>query len=527
MNPATLQAVFLIAIALFCVMRRNARSKETFVWIYCVFLFSGFPALIYQIVWERALFAIYGVNVESVTVVVTGFMLGLGLGSLAGGYLSKLRNAPLLALFACAEMITAVYGGFSLRLFHLAAGYSAGSSLAVTSLISFALLLLPTMLMGSTLPLLVEFAVRRSGNVGRSLGELYFVNTIGSAAACFLAAGVTMRLLGQSGSIALAATMNAAVGLTVLAMYLRHHRGLDSRSARPASRRRRSASPARVKFSARCAAGWKRGIHRTGIRDCLVPALFVLVGLQCASLRDALGCLSCRSRGRRLGGARRDQSHKSQSKQRRLSPTGRVLHAGREPYRFCSRSRDSVCGRISRRPVCDAAGCDCGGIVGRRISPDLSRRDSGRPKSGRKPQPAVFQQHRWLRAWKLSGRLRVDELVGRTNNLGHPGDPRSRTGNRIAGRLEAYFAAVGGRPQRMRRDRRRGDSFRATAVQRSVREHAYRFLASPDLSPSGRKSQRGAGGIAEWDGIRRGRLRWRVQRQPGQRPAMGWYAHTR
>ncbi len=234
MNPATLQAVFLIAIALFCVMRRNARSKETFVWIYCVFLFSGFPALIYQIVWERALFAIYGVNVESVTVVVTGFMLGLGLGSLAGGYLSKLRNAPLLALFACAEMITAVYGGFSLRLFHLAAGYSAGSSLAVTSLISFALLLLPTMLMGSTLPLLVEFAVRRSGNVGRSLGELYFVNTIGSAAACFLAAGVTMRLLGQSGSIALAATMNAAVGLTVLAMYLRHHR--DSIPEAPARR---------------------------------------------------------------------------------------------------------------------------------------------------------------------------------------------------------------------------------------------------------------------------------------------------
>ena len=168
------------------------------------------------------MFAIYGVNVQSVTVVVTGFMLGLGFGSLLGGYLSRLRNVPLLAVFALAELTTAVYGGFSLRLFHVAATYSAGSSLAIASIISFALLLLPTMLMGSTLPLLVEYAVRRSSNVGGSLGLLYFVNTIGSAAACFLAAGVTMRLLGQSGSVELAATMNAAVGVTVLAMSYRH-----------------------------------------------------------------------------------------------------------------------------------------------------------------------------------------------------------------------------------------------------------------------------------------------------------------
>src|SRR5213078_1517436 len=48
------------------------------------FFFSGFPALLYQIVWQRALFTIYGVNIESVTVIVTVFMLGLGLGSLGG-----------------------------------------------------------------------------------------------------------------------------------------------------------------------------------------------------------------------------------------------------------------------------------------------------------------------------------------------------------------------------------------------------------------------------------------------------------
>jgi len=58
--------------------------------ILCVlFFFSGAPALIYQLTWQRALFLIFGVNIESVTIVVTAFMLGLGIGSLAGGWLSK------------------------------------------------------------------------------------------------------------------------------------------------------------------------------------------------------------------------------------------------------------------------------------------------------------------------------------------------------------------------------------------------------------------------------------------------------
>src|ERR1700746_976735 len=50
-----------------------------------LFFCSGMPALIYQVVWQRVLFSIYGVNAESVAVIVSAFMLGLGLGSLLGG----------------------------------------------------------------------------------------------------------------------------------------------------------------------------------------------------------------------------------------------------------------------------------------------------------------------------------------------------------------------------------------------------------------------------------------------------------
>src|SRR5215831_7342447 len=75
--------------------------------VLCVlFFFSGFPALIYQLTWQRALFRIFGVNVESVTIVVTAYMLGLGLGGLIGGLISKGRRIPLLPLLALIELAT-------------------------------------------------------------------------------------------------------------------------------------------------------------------------------------------------------------------------------------------------------------------------------------------------------------------------------------------------------------------------------------------------------------------------------------
>src|SRR5436305_7635373 len=86
--------------------------------ILCVlFFFSGFPALIYQLTWQRALFRIFGVNIESVTIVVTAFMLGLGFGSLAGGYLSKRPGLALLPLLAAIELATGAFGLMSLAIF--------------------------------------------------------------------------------------------------------------------------------------------------------------------------------------------------------------------------------------------------------------------------------------------------------------------------------------------------------------------------------------------------------------------------
>jgi spermidine synthase len=199
-------------------------ASERSVWqaqqtrLLCVlFFFSGFPALIYQLTWQRALFLIFGVNIESVTVVVTAFMLGLGFGSLAGGWLSKRRAIPLLPLLAGIEFLTGAFGLVSLKLFDKVGEFTLGLSLPATAVSALALVIVPTLLMGATLPVLVSHLARRSGNIGSAVGLLYYVNTLGAGAACLASAVLLFPFLGMSKSIYVAVAMNAAVAVGALA----------------------------------------------------------------------------------------------------------------------------------------------------------------------------------------------------------------------------------------------------------------------------------------------------------------------
>ena len=195
-------------------------------WIYAVFLLSGFAALLYQIVWQRALYAIYGINIESVTMVVTAFMLGLGLGSIAGGIVSKDPKRPVLLMFALVELGIGLFGAVSLAIFHAVGEATLGMSPFGTFVVTFLLVLVPTLLMGSTLPLLVAHLVRSSGNVGKSVGTLYFVNTLGSAFASAASVLFILGHAGQIGSVRIAALLNLTVSLLA---YVAHRR-----SQRPA-----------------------------------------------------------------------------------------------------------------------------------------------------------------------------------------------------------------------------------------------------------------------------------------------------
>ena len=192
--------------------------------LYVVFCLSGLAAILYQLIWQRALFALLGIDSVSVSLIVAAFLLGLGLGALAGGALSKkLHRLPL--LFAGLELGIGAFGLVSLPFFRWMAGWSIGAEGLTVGLVAFAAVIIPTLLMGATLPVLVAHTVRASGNVGRSVGALYFVNTIGSAAGCALAGGFLFGALGMSGSVYVAAALNALVAIVVLAMNAAARRG--------------------------------------------------------------------------------------------------------------------------------------------------------------------------------------------------------------------------------------------------------------------------------------------------------------
>ena len=202
---------------------RAETPLPTWTKILCALFFcSGFPALIYQLTWQRELFRIFGVNSESVTIVVTAFMLGLGLGSLAGGWLSKRQGIRLLPLLAAIEIATAVFGIVSLSVFEKIGAVIVNWPLAAMAAVNLLLVIVPTLLMGATLPILVSRLVRRSGQVGGAVGLLYYVNTLGAAAACLICSTVLFPFFGMHSAIYTAAGINVAVAVGALAMHAIH-----------------------------------------------------------------------------------------------------------------------------------------------------------------------------------------------------------------------------------------------------------------------------------------------------------------
>lgn len=212
------------------ILEDDSRPEPLPAWIPLVFFVSGFAALLYQVVWQRALYAIFGVNIESVTIVVTAFLVGLGVGSLVGGAVSKRPDARTILLFGLVELCIAAFGISSLQIFRWTGAATLYLSSFARAAATFAVVLIPTVLMGATLPLLVAHMVRISKNVGESVSLLYFVNTAGSALAAYAAVLLLLRTLGESRTVALAAAMNATVGAVTLGYYL-----LSSRRAGYAS----------------------------------------------------------------------------------------------------------------------------------------------------------------------------------------------------------------------------------------------------------------------------------------------------
>ncbi len=180
-----------------------------------LFFISGFAALIYQVVWQRVLFSTFGTNIESVTVIVSVFMFGLGLGSLIGGQVQKYFPNRLLECFVAIEIAIGIFGIFSIPLIYKVGEMVPHDSLPTLVLATFSLLAFPTMLMGSTLPFLVAYLQRQTNNLGVIVGKLYAYNTLGSSLASFITVMLLFTVMGRQSTLFVAAMCNVVTAYLV------------------------------------------------------------------------------------------------------------------------------------------------------------------------------------------------------------------------------------------------------------------------------------------------------------------------
>jgi spermidine synthase len=196
------------------------RNKYQKLLVHLLFFLSGSTGLIYEIIWSRKLGLVFGSTVYAVSTVLTVFFTGLALGAwLIGREMDRGRNP--LKTYVTLELLLGVFGiasplifiGIDTVYYHIQPWVA--SQLAALTAVRFALsflgLLIPTTLMGATLPVLVKLVVTDDEDVAADAGRLYAINTLGAALGTLLAAIALIPLFGVNGSLYLAGGINLAI----------------------------------------------------------------------------------------------------------------------------------------------------------------------------------------------------------------------------------------------------------------------------------------------------------------------------
>jgi predicted membrane-bound spermidine synthase len=211
-------------------IKAHRENNDRSLFWYGIFFMSGLVALTYEVSWQRILGIFYGADNITATVVISVFLFGLGIGAHIGGVIADRARNPF-ALYAWCEFAIGVIGASSLYLIPRIGTATAGVDIGIVLSIVSAILIVPTVLMGMTLPLFVEGYSRRILTFRRALPSLYMVNLLGAATGALLAVYVLISLLGLTGSIVVAASFNLLLG----ALVLRYSRGSSAGALRPKS----------------------------------------------------------------------------------------------------------------------------------------------------------------------------------------------------------------------------------------------------------------------------------------------------
>ncbi len=190
--------------------------------IFFLFFVSGFCGLLYQVVWTRLAFASFGIITPVLSVVISVFMLGLSLGSWAGGrgigVLVRRTGFSAALFYALAELVIGV-GAFAVpKLFALsehsllAMGEAGSLRYLFLSALVLALSILPwCVCMGTTFPFMMAYVREREPRNSESFSYLYLANVLGAMSGTLLTAIVLVEVLGFRHTLWVAAAGNFVI----------------------------------------------------------------------------------------------------------------------------------------------------------------------------------------------------------------------------------------------------------------------------------------------------------------------------
>jgi spermidine synthase len=188
------------------------------------FLLSGATGLIYEVLWARMLGLVFGVTTLAISAVLAAFMCGLALGSaLAARFAPRINRA--VRVYALIEIVIGVYALAVPLLFRWVDRVYAGAwqnshpgfygSALSRFMLASVVLVIPTTLMGATLPVLAR-AVTTSHRRTISVTSLYTFNLVGAIGGTIAAGFFLLPTLGVSLTIWIAASINLFIGLGAL-----------------------------------------------------------------------------------------------------------------------------------------------------------------------------------------------------------------------------------------------------------------------------------------------------------------------
>lgn len=199
---------------------------------------SGAAALIYEVVWSRALSLVIGSTTYAISTMLASFMAGLTIGGYAGGLWADRTKNPAL-IFGLLEAGIAVFGLITFIVIkHFSPIYawvfynldlSFSSFSFAQFFLSFIVMLIPTTLMGATFPIALKARAKTLDEIGRETGDVYSINNLGAIIGSLSAGFLFIPAVGITKTNIIAAGLNLIVGVMILSFALSslHVQGKD------------------------------------------------------------------------------------------------------------------------------------------------------------------------------------------------------------------------------------------------------------------------------------------------------------